>query len=82
MSYLITCSGSKQIPTEIYKSSIENLTFNDPLLLKRKLLISEIKLDLDWNKTLPAWQLYSGNRSVVYNRIETNNCFIWMDFSY
>ena len=77
MSYLITCSGSKQIPTLLNPSSIDNLSFNDLLSSARKKIILEWELEsdnqLNWEKTLPAWKLYSGNRSVLYNRIEDEN---------
>lgn len=75
MSYLITCSGSKRIPEHNNPSIIENLSFNNELLEARLELIrlTGIGLELDWNKTLPAWQLYSTNRSIIYRQVTQNN---------
>jgi len=39
----------------------------------RKELLCLTNIQLDWNKTLPAWQLYSGNSSKIYPRITETN---------
>ena len=73
MPYLITCSGSKIIPTLRNPSILENLFFNNELLKARLELIGLTGIELDWNKTLPAWQLYSTNRSIIYRQVMQNN---------
>ena len=73
MAYLITCSGSKQKPTIINPSSIENLSFNEELLEVRKQMIQISNISLDWNRTLPAWQLYKGKRSKLYPKVSDYN---------
>ena len=71
MSYLITCSGSKLCP-ETFLSSIEDLSFPE-LNVYRKKIINLSGIDLDWNRTLPAWKLYSGNYSRLYPQITERN---------
>ena len=73
MAYLITCSGSKQNPVFINESKLENLSFNDKLFETRTKMIKLSKIELDWNKTLPAWQLYSGTYSKVYPQVSEEN---------
>ena len=73
MTYLITCAGSKRQP-EIYNpSSLESLSFNHYFINARVELINLNKIQLNWELTLPAWQLYSGNRSKLYPRISDAN---------
>jgi cytoplasmic iron level regulating protein YaaA (DUF328/UPF0246 family) len=75
MSYLITCSGSKVEPNEINPSTLKNLSFSQ-LNLTREKLVNEYqkqKGNLDWNKCLPAWQLYSGKRAKLYPKVDVNN---------
>lgn len=73
MKYLITCAGSKRQP--IYNpSSLQELSYDQELFTARKKLIELNPLiQLDWNYTLPAWQLYSGNRSKIYPKITETN---------
>jgi cytoplasmic iron level regulating protein YaaA (DUF328/UPF0246 family) len=73
MAYLITCSGSKQNPTIINPSSIEALSFNKELLDARIKMIRLNNIELNWDKTLPAWKLYSGSYSRFYPHIVANN---------
>lgn len=73
MAYLITCAGSKRQPTSNNPSSLENLSFNDTLYDARVNLLHLTDIQLDWNLTLPAWRLYSGNRSRIYPRITEDN---------
>ena len=70
MTYLITCSGSKQNPTIHNPSKLENLSFNTELLEARKKIILLNKIELEWDKTVPAWQLYSGK---LYSQVSENN---------
>ena len=73
MAYLITCSGSKQNPVFINESKLENLSFNDELFESRTKMIKLSKIELDWDKTLPAWQLYSGTYSKLYPQVLEEN---------
>lgn len=73
MTYLITCSGSKIKPVENNSSNIEKLSFGNSLLEARNNIIQMSKVDLDWSKTMPAWKLYSGNRSKIYPQISAHN---------
>jgi cytoplasmic iron level regulating protein YaaA (DUF328/UPF0246 family) len=71
MSYLITCSGSKNCP-EAIASSLNNLSY--PELNEYRIKIIELaKKELDWNRTLPAWKLYSGNYSRLYPQVTEQN---------
>lgn len=73
MAYLITCSGSKKQPTNTNQGKLENL-FNHDLLGEHRInLIKLCNEPLDWSKTLPAYELYCGSRSKIYNKISTNN---------
>jgi cytoplasmic iron level regulating protein YaaA (DUF328/UPF0246 family) len=75
MSYLITCSNSKIEPNKINPSTLKNLSFSQ-LNSTRETLIKEYqkqKGKLDWNKCLPAWQLYSGKRAKLYPKVDVNN---------
>ncbi len=72
MSYLITCSGSKKTPP-INIGNIENLYRHDLLGIHRQSLINQSGILLDWNKTLPAYELYSGSRSKIYKKITQHN---------
>jgi cytoplasmic iron level regulating protein YaaA (DUF328/UPF0246 family) len=78
MAYLITCAGSKRQPIN-NPSSLQELSFNNELGDARKKLIALIPhIQLNWELTLPAWQLYSGRRSRLYPPITaanwTKNC--------
>jgi cytoplasmic iron level regulating protein YaaA (DUF328/UPF0246 family) len=73
MAYLITCAGSKQIPNILYPNTIDNLAYSNILLASRQQLIDLTGIQLDWDYTLPAWQLYSGERSKLYPRVHANN---------
>lgn len=73
MAYLITCAGSKQTPNILNPNVINNLTYSDILLASRQQLINITGIQLDWNFTLPAWQLYSGEDSKLYPRVHANN---------
>ncbi|GAB3323652.1 hypothetical protein GCM10027299_20080 [Larkinella ripae] len=71
MAYLITCSGSKKIPP-FQPSNINNLSYSE-LTLERDELIKRTNIELDWSRTLPAWQLYSGKQSKIYSKIPKEN---------
>ncbi len=74
MSYLITCAGSKRQPIIYNPSSLQNLSFHQTLgNARHKLLELNPHIQIDWNYTLPAWQLYSGNRSKLYPQITLTN---------
>lgn len=73
MIFLITCAGSKRRPFANNPSHLEALSFNIPLHEARMNLIHSMNIELDWDRTLPAWQLYSGNRSKTYPRITDAN---------
>jgi cytoplasmic iron level regulating protein YaaA (DUF328/UPF0246 family) len=78
MAYLITCAGCKLKPTN-KPSSLQQLSFHDQLGETRKELIAlNAHIKLNWELTLPAWQLYSGPRSKLYPQITaanwTKNC--------
>lgn len=73
MSYLITCSGSKVTPTAVNPSALENLSFHNELGEARANLINLTNKQLDWNRTLPAWQLYSGTYSRLYPPVQHAN---------
>jgi cytoplasmic iron level regulating protein YaaA (DUF328/UPF0246 family) len=76
MSYLITCSKAKVKPSQTNPSSLNNLSFPQ-LNFNRQLLINCYQIQkqtiLDWNKCLPAWQLYSGTGGRIYPRVNNNN---------
>lgn len=71
MAYLINCSGSKNEPIIYNPSSIDALSYHKELGDARLGLLR--LCPLNWNYTLPAWQLYSGKRSKVYKKIEEVN---------
>lgn len=73
MAFLITCAGSKRQPTIHNPSNFQLLSFYDELNTTRQELQDLTNIQLDWNRTLPAWQLYSGNRSRIYPRITAAN---------
>jgi len=73
LAYLITCAGSKRTPVHLNPSTIEDLSFNDLLFDSRERLIALRGIQLDWTKTLPAWQLYSGPRSKTYPPVSITN---------
>lgn len=69
MAYLITCAGSKRQPIKNI-SCLQELSFHQTLGDARKNLIAlNPQIQLDWSCTIPAWQLYSGNRSKIYPQI-------------
>jgi hypothetical protein len=73
MAYLITCAGSKRQPIN-NPSSLQELSFHNELGDARKKLIALIPhIQLNWELTLPAWQLYSGPRSRLYPPITVAN---------
>ncbi|HTM64760.1 MAG TPA: peroxide stress protein YaaA [Flavipsychrobacter sp.] len=82
MSYIIPCSASKQQP-EIVNNRYESFEdfLNDPqmpfpeLNPTRMLLYNEIvgQQPLNFNSTLPAYQLYSGPHACLYNRVSNQN---------
>ncbi len=69
--YLITCSGSKRKPV-FNPSTIENLSF-PKLSEHRREMINFSGVHLDWNYTLPAWELYSGRYSKLYPKVDIIN---------
>ncbi len=73
MAYLITCAGSKQTPNILNPNVINNLMYSNILLESRQQLLDLTGIQLDWNYTLPAWQLYSGRYSKLYPRVHANN---------
>lgn len=72
MAYLITCAGSKVNPTINNPSTLQNLSHED-LYANRILMLQLSGIQLDWKKTLPAWQLYSGRHSRLYPHVSGNN---------
>lgn len=72
MAYFISCSGAKaclgHVATE--SSSISNLKAFAGLNDARIEIIKLLKIDLDWNKTLQAYKLYTGK---VYSQISIQN---------
>lgn len=73
MAYLITCSGSKRTPPRNAPGSLEALSFHEVLGDARKNLIRESGVQLNWEDTLPAWQLYSGSHAQLYGRVASKN---------
>ena len=73
MIYLITCAGSKKTPENHNPSTLQKLSFNNSLYDARVNLINATQIELNWNLTLPAWQLYSGNRSKIYPQVALEN---------
>jgi cytoplasmic iron level regulating protein YaaA (DUF328/UPF0246 family) len=73
MAFLITCSGSKNIPTQLQQGHLEELFGDQELRNHRINLIQQCEVELDWSKTLPAYQLYSGPRSKIYKKISLPN---------
>lgn len=73
MAYLIPCAGSKITPVNLNQSALINLSYNEILHDARLNLINQLNIDLDWNRTLPAWEIYSGNYSKIYPRVTALN---------
>lgn len=73
MTYLITCSGSKRQPIIHNPSNLQLLSFNEELNDARLDLLHLTNIHLNWDFTLPAWQLYSGTMSKIYPRITQVN---------
>ncbi len=70
MTYLITCSGSKKQPIIHNPSNLQLLSFNEELNDARLELMHLTNIQLNWEFTLPAWQLYSGK---TYRKITEAN---------
>jgi cytoplasmic iron level regulating protein YaaA (DUF328/UPF0246 family) len=73
MTYLITCAGSKRQPATHNPSNLQALSFNEVLNNARLKLLNLTNIQLNWDYTLPAWQLYSGNISRIYPQITVAN---------
>ena len=73
MAYLITCSGSKKTPDNEQVGSLEELFCHKSLGDHRQNLINQSEIQLDWTKTLPAYDLYSGRRSKIYKHVSIQN---------
>jgi cytoplasmic iron level regulating protein YaaA (DUF328/UPF0246 family) len=74
MAFLITCCKSKINPVVLNKSSLSKLSFDSILGESRnELLKLNPQIKLNWDYTLPAWQLYSGTRSKIYPQITYDN---------
>lgn len=73
LTYLITCAGSKKQPINQNPGNLQSLSFNESLRNARLELLNLTNIQLNWDYTLPAWQLYSGNRSRIYPRITAAN---------
>jgi cytoplasmic iron level regulating protein YaaA (DUF328/UPF0246 family) len=76
MAYLITCSDSKNEPELLNPSILANLSFHPQLGASRAILMGQYLANgntIDWTKTLPAWELYSGDRSKVYSKVSAGN---------
>ena len=73
MAYLITCAGSKRIPQNLNPSTLDHLSFDETLHQMRKQIIDISNVRLNWDYTLPAWQLYSGTRSKIYPQVTKEN---------
>jgi cytoplasmic iron level regulating protein YaaA (DUF328/UPF0246 family) len=73
MTYLITCAGSKRQPIIHNPSNLQDLSFNEELNNARLELLILTNIQLNWDLTLPAWQLYSGKRSRIYPQITLDN---------
>jgi cytoplasmic iron level regulating protein YaaA (DUF328/UPF0246 family) len=69
MSILITCSSSKKVPHQIINSSLQSLSFHKELGDLRTAILHLTNITLDWTKTLPAWELYSGGYSKIFKKI-------------
>jgi len=73
-SYLIGCSKSKNRPIIRRRGDLCNLAFNNELGRQRfNLIRSNPQIQLDWEYTLPAWELYSGPKSRLYSRVLRDN---------
>lgn len=74
MSYIISCSGKKQCLSNVrtQPSSLQKLYGFPQLYEARKELIEMHGVVLDWNKTVPAYELYKGR---LYTQISPKNWF-------
>lgn len=70
MAYLITCCKDKINPTQQLQGSLNGLYRDDIFHQQRIDLIEQAGITLDWSKTLPAYQLYSGK---IYSKISPQN---------
>ena len=75
MTYLIPCSSSKRVPVDNHQGALDDLFMSKLLGPHRNELIALRGIPLTWCRTLPAYQLYSGTRAVIYSRISNEN---WM----
>lgn len=73
MAYLITCAGSKKVPTAKSVSSLTELSYSELLLDARREILELSEVSLNWDYTLPAWQLYTGNMSKLYPQVAPGN---------
>lgn len=73
MAYLITCSGSKRQPHQLRSGSVDLLYGSNVLGEFRNQLIENSGIQLDWSKTLPAYELYCGVHSKIYTKISPTN---------
>jgi cytoplasmic iron level regulating protein YaaA (DUF328/UPF0246 family) len=73
MAFLITCAGSKRQPSVSNPSNLQLLSYNQALFEARLRLLKLTNIHLNWDLTLPAWQIYSGNLSRTYPRITVAN---------
>jgi cytoplasmic iron level regulating protein YaaA (DUF328/UPF0246 family) len=74
MAYLITCVKSKRQPIYKNPSKLENLSYHKELgNTRNELLKLNPQIQLDWEYTLPAWQLYTGNRSKLFSKVSSTN---------
>ena len=71
MAYLIACSAAKEQPTQIRPSNLQSLYMSDQLTEARARLIRLKGISLDWERTLPAWQLY--RRGVLFRQVAPGN---------
>lgn len=73
MAYLIPCSSKKNcllIVNNTQVSNLSNLTSFNCLYNFRLELIKKLKINLNWNVTKPAYEVYNGK---IYKQIDKNN---------
>ena len=70
-TYLINCSKSKAIPSAVRQSSLMDLSFHNELGSQRiKLLQLNPQIQLCWDRTVPAWELYRGR---LFKKVTEDN---------
>lgn len=71
-TYLISCSGTKAClcDHDVKSSSLSNISGFQELNGAREQLIRSLGVQLDFEKCLPAWQLYRGR---LYMQIDAEN---------